>query len=397
MTNTQSKPVSSHDGQQQQAAVRGRTLVPVIGLERFSYGTLEKGTYLTIKLRSDPSNKDSVTHDFAVPFFSSGGPEEWILFRKNLKRVFTGQALTSGPAQYQMTRSLLEGDALSHFETAAAAQTSETVDSLKKCLNDLTSYVFPERAEQQQKRWMRRQLFKPRKWSTREFAGRVTELNSYFKFFPKKQDENNNPVEPTMLPTDEKLDILEFGSPKAFQLEMTHQGFDPIAATEREFIQFCERLERTEEQNGHQPNEPRSSKHKKNKNKCPSATNSEGGGKRQKTGTSRYDASKTCLIHGPGHSSDDCQVLKAQAERMKATYKAQTPDGKKKLKDKQELNALIADQVEKQLSKGKRKKKFTEDEVNNGFTKMRVNPDDSSVSTADFSGSDGETNNWLLG
>ena len=61
----------------------------------------------------------------------------------------------------------------------------------------------------------------------------------------------------------------------------------------------------------------------------------------------------TCLIHGPGHSSDNCQVLKAQAECMKATYKAQTPDGKKKLKDKQDLSTLIADQVEKQLSKKK--------------------------------------------
>ena len=166
MTNTQSTPMSSIDSQQQQAAVRGRTLVLVIGLERFSYGTLEKGTYLTIKLRSDPSNKDSVTHDFAVPFFSSGGPEEWILFRKNLKCIFTGQALMSGPTQYQMTCSLLEGDTLSHFETAASAQASETVESLKKCLNNVTSYVFPEWAKQQQKRWMQRQLFKPRKWST---------------------------------------------------------------------------------------------------------------------------------------------------------------------------------------------------------------------------------------
>ena len=54
---------------------------------------------------------------------------------------------------------------------------------------------------------------------------------------------------------------------------------------------------------------------------------------------------------------------------------------------------MIADQVEKQLSKGKCKVKFLEDEVNNSFTKMRINPDDSSVSTAESSGYDGETNN----
>ena len=111
---------------------------------------------------------------------------------------------------------------------------------------------------------MRCQLFKPRKWSTCEFAGRVTELNSYCKFFPKKKDENDQFVVPTALPVDEKLNILKFGSPKAFQLEMTRQGFDPITGTECKFIQLCKRLEWTEEQNSHQPNEPRSSKHKKN-------------------------------------------------------------------------------------------------------------------------------------
>ena len=227
----------------------------------------------------------------------------------------------------------------------------------------------------------------------REFTGIVTELNFYFKFFPKKTDENDQLIEPTELPVDKKLDILKFGSPKAFQLEMTCQGFDPIAGTVCEFIQFCKRLEWTKKQTDHQPNEPWSSKQKKNKNNLPSNTINEGGGKRQKTGTLRYDASKTCLIHGLGHSSDDCQVLKAQAKYMKDNYKAQTPEGKKKLKDKQELNALIADQVEKQLSKGKCKVKFSEDEVNNSFIKIRVNHNERSVSSAESCVSDGETSN----
>ena len=78
---------------------------------------------------------------------------------------------------------------------------------------------------------------------------------------------------------------------------------------------------------------------------------------------------------------------------MKATYKAQMPDGKKKLKDKQELNALIANQVKKQLNREKHCMQFSEDEVNNNFTKICVNPDYSSIYTAKSSGSDGETNN----
>ena len=40
---------------------------------------------------------------------------------------------------------------------------------------------------------------------------------------------------------------------------------------------------------------------------------------------------------------------------------------------------------------------FLEDEVNNSFTKICINLDASSVSTAESSGSNGETNNWHLG
>jgi len=127
MTNSQSKTTPSSDGPR---TVPSRVIVPVIGLERFKHGALERGQYLTVKLRADPTDSASVTHDFAVPFFRDGSPEEWLLFRKNLRRVFRGQNLTNGPSQYQMARSLLEGETLSFFDTKATAYLNETVDNM---------------------------------------------------------------------------------------------------------------------------------------------------------------------------------------------------------------------------------------------------------------------------
>ena len=44
-----------------------------------------------------------------------------------------------------------------------------------------------------------------------------------------------------------------------------------------------------------------------------------------------------------------------QAKHMKATYEAQTPEEKKRLKSRQELNALVAEQVERALQNQKKK------------------------------------------
>ena len=90
---------------------------------------------------------------------------------------------------------------------------------------------------------MRRQLFKPLKWKTRVFAAQISELNDYFPLFPKRVNPDDTHITPTKFSNDEKLEILEFGSPTLFCKEMLWQGFDPFSNDERQFIQFCERLE----------------------------------------------------------------------------------------------------------------------------------------------------------
>ena len=97
----------------------GRVPMPVTGPDGFSHSHLEKGTHLTIKSQGNPTDPDLESHDLLAPFFCGGTPEEWILFCKNSDCAFEGQNLTSGPSQCQITRNLLEGEALVHFDTRA--------------------------------------------------------------------------------------------------------------------------------------------------------------------------------------------------------------------------------------------------------------------------------------
>jgi len=46
---------------------------------------------------------------------------------------------------------------------------------------------------------------------------------------------------------DEIINILLFGTPKSWQREMDRQGFDPLAKTVTEVVEFMERIEMSED------------------------------------------------------------------------------------------------------------------------------------------------------
>eukprot|EP00957_Ditylum_brightwellii_P136844 10435360-Ditylum_brightwellii.AAC.1 len=73
------------------------------------------------------------------------------------------------------------------------------------CLDDVAKHVFPEKSEQTQKYYMRRNIRYSKGTTVKEWVARVSELNSYLKDFPAH---NGNPTQP--LNSDEILDILEY-------------------------------------------------------------------------------------------------------------------------------------------------------------------------------------------
>ena len=66
----------------------------IIPLERPEKKSLEKGQYEQLTLYNNPSTPDtSTTFKIDVPYFGTGTPEEYLLFKKQVDKVIVGQGL----------------------------------------------------------------------------------------------------------------------------------------------------------------------------------------------------------------------------------------------------------------------------------------------------------------
>ena len=381
-------------------------LPPPIPLARPEKRELSKEEYLTMKLRSIPDKATSPTYDLNVPYFDSGTPEEWLKLLENLKRVFTGQNLTTASTKYAMTRRLLMGDALSQFDAKAeelrkAAEApeggvwEETDKNLTACLNSVTEKVMPKRALQTQKRYMRRIIRKPVEMKIREYLTRFMELNKYLEQFPPFDEEQN-------LPDDEVMEHAEFAIPNSWQNQMVMHNFNTVENSMADFIEFCERLEFTE----NMYNSTHKSQRANTKNGNNGSTSTKKDGKSNKSGHKRKTGNFNCLYHGPNstHNTDDCKVLKAQAERMAAAHagkggkykhRESTSDHeKKKRKEFTSFATNVVEKIIKKMKTSRSKEKNKEDNFNmeefnyEAFRELSVSSSDNSETNNDSSSSD---------
>ena len=180
---------------------RRSLVVPPISVEKESTKTLSKDKYQSYKCRTTPTDKDSPTYEIAVPYFGDGTPEKWIQFLRLLKQVFKGQGDSTGPARFVKARQLLVGNALTSFESHVSSIDghTETLASFKLAMMAVSQDVFPKRAAQTQKRYLRRYLRKPAEMTTKKYAARVVEINSYFKYFPWVEGSSSAPESSQMM------------------------------------------------------------------------------------------------------------------------------------------------------------------------------------------------------
>eukprot|EP00957_Ditylum_brightwellii_P085148 6474373-Ditylum_brightwellii.AAC.1 len=61
-------------------------------------------------------------------------------------------------ARYTVAKTLLKGDALTVFKQAETTHGNQMVPHFELCLDDVAAHVFPEKAGQTQKRYMRRNI-----------------------------------------------------------------------------------------------------------------------------------------------------------------------------------------------------------------------------------------------
>ena len=320
---------------------------------------------MTIELKSNPSMAASQKYKKNVLIFRHGSVEEFLEWKKDLESVFEGQAIKGAASKFAMTKRLLEGDPLTAFQNSIVLHGEETEEHFQSVMRDLDLHVFPKKALRIQKRHMRRQMRKPRDMRVRDFVARVQEINNHLDQFPPFA------VGQT-LPEDEVLDILESAVPNSWQKEFVRLGFDPMENDIKEFIDRCERLEFTEsletkkvENNSNSKNSKFNGKNKGNGQGTRSTQNrSDGNNQGSKWSAKSSEEANDCPLHGKGtHPMGKCKVLKAQAEKMRATFMAKSSEQKSeerrnkrkfdKSLSKDEINALIEAKLKTKKSKNK--------------------------------------------
>ena len=326
-----------------------------IPFKRFEYGEMDKSEYETYTLKNVPTDPNSSTFRINVPYYRGGRGEEYILFRRNVDKIFTGQAVTDVNTKFSIMRRLLQGAALATFNTKAAEYEAEIEEVFVLALNAVRNAAFPKRAISKQKRYMRRHMHKGINVPFKEFLNRVIEMNNYFKEMPPNApvEDGEEEITPEPMPEDDIMDILEFACPNEWQKQMRLQDFDTSTSTPSDLQDFCENLEELEALEEHNA-KGKATKEDKSKKSSRKRTNDSSSSSRNGSSKGEY----FCMLHGVNttHDSNDCTILKNQAKKMRGMYNAQPDERKSKYKKTQELHAIVAASVENAL-KGLSKKR----------------------------------------
>ena len=369
------------------------TVAP-IPLEPMALKDAKKDELIKLDLRVDPASSKSETYNFSVRTFKQGTVEELLNWYRDYNKVLIGMNITAAKNKLNMARNLLAGEALRVFNNKAEGINDPvTEDDVETILQELFKHFFPQKALARQKRYMRRNLRKPRSMKIREFVERITEMNEHLMHFPPANKTNK-------LPPDEILEIVEFAAPNNWQRELHVQGLDFLSEhhTLHDLVEFFERLETAEEiYDGASPNPDRKGGLKSNDpylgaKSAESTTKS----KNKK----RKEAPKWCELHETDrHSTADCKILLDQAKRMRSQWKSKnatsSPSRKKGNEHthnnhNKELNVMIENAVKSALNKNDRGRKRNKERDNSSESEDNFNYD------SDLSDTKTKVDNYLL-
>ena len=309
---------------------------PCIPYEREKLPEFESGKFLDFKLRTNPGNADSQTYALKARVFESGHVEHFINWAQDLQSVIVGHNATTGPPKYRLTERLLSGEALSVLNASVAKYGNETNANHQECLRDLFRHVFPKQALKYQRRAMRR-MRKPTSHTFREYVARFNQLNGYLKLFPKPAPEEGEPdpgfgpYEDQAFDEDEIKDIFERGIPNKWAKIQIEQGFDPVAHSIPEFVEFCERLEFTEnitETVTGKKSDGTSSKNGQNGDKRGSKQDAKSARKRKEAPESSQEEQWCPLHQTNSHPMSKCKTINDQVKKMRANWDAQASEHK---------------------------------------------------------------------
>ena len=355
----------------------GKQFKPTIPLEKVQV-EYSKANYVVIKIKTIPEEAASPSQEVQMPYFKDGTPDQLLDFLEKLTLVMKGQLLTTGVQKFGLTRTLLQGDALTTFNNRAAVLVQESTVNFTRCIQYLKYHVFPKRGLRAQTRYMRRYMRKPANMTFKQYVARVIEMNTQLKDYPdgfiNQAGHATGFNVGQKLSDDELLDILEFGIPNSWQKTMIELGIETMDGTAEEGLrllsEFCERREFTESldstQPGQKPTTQKSVNHGQKSVAKSSAEANKAGTKKRKT-SYKTDESKWCPLHRThGHNSDECKIIQDQVKKMRgqwdgttvSSYERKNNERREQNKQRDQLRVSIESMVAKAMTgkSGKRKK-----------------------------------------
>ena len=338
------------------------------------------GKIVTHVLRVTPNDDQSKTYKTNVLVLTGAEDVRTIIGHpKEVKRILTGLNATTIQEKITISRTLLDGNALTQFNqqidlvcqfrmgqriTNAATEAERAAirtagihanenyhaDDINVYLNGMVLKLVPAKALAKVKRHLRRHCRKPAEMTIRQYYQNLFRIN-------QQEIPCLPPFEPAQsFRDDEFIDILLFGTPQSWAREMDRQGFDPMMKTPEDVVAFMEQIEATEA--FEKTSTKAEDKKKAAKKKAPS-----------NKGTKKE--LKYCEVHGEcGHSTDECRVAK-RSKNGNGNQKGKGNFGNKEWKrksdedtsnSKKELALLIKKTIKKELASVDKKRKSKDDD-----------------------------------
>jgi len=370
----------------------------------------KKGEYVVLELKTNPNSTSTST--FKINAFilrDHMGVEEFIVWQQQLQKIIEKQPIKAVSDKVAMVQQLLEGDRLVAFEsalavakmerqqeadeknrrdskkTATATTTSTSGESkdeekekesdkkkgakaiatlkevdFKNMLQTVANHVFPQQALRFQRRYMRQSLRKPKTTTARAFVARMTQMNTYLEYFPPFKSGQ-------VLSSEDFMELLEASIPNSWRKEFRRTGYDPADHDLITFVERCERVEfhegidDTKFNSNKSSNGPRanteSSTSGKPGAKSHAKSSREANNKSKNNNNKNSRSTEWCALHECfGHSTADCNNVKAQIALMKKAWQNKSAEAKiaEKNNNKKrafDLQAIVEDAVAKAINK----------------------------------------------
>jgi hypothetical protein len=227
-------------------AVRENPPIPFISkarkLENPEEAT-DKTQFIKLDFFMDPKIPASkYTKHFVI--FKDGCAEDWIKWLMGYREIESLMDLTEPADKSKMVRTLLKGQALSHFEhhlrKRLEAEDTDLPDNdlLELVLRDVGLEYIPKSVIRVQKYYMRRGLFLGQNVSVQTFVERLNELNQYLLYFPEEN--------PKQLDRDEIIEILDQAKAPEWHAAMVSANIDIFLMTYEDSVVYFKRLENLE-------------------------------------------------------------------------------------------------------------------------------------------------------